>query len=182
MPPKKFSYSIKPSKPIVLVGVAIFFGYCALMLIVSPHRNLTLELTSVFMFSASIFFIIIVDLSYMNLRFYDDYIQINGFFNLRNFKLKVESIRGYELHQRVDDFNGIHTILVLVISNNVKIPFSKLAYGDYSQLEQYFEKHFIFLGNRPLRYVQFYAKTLPIISLISGILALLVALNKLFLG
>jgi hypothetical protein len=177
---QEFTYYIKPSKPIGLMAVAIFFGFCALVLLISPYRNLTLELTSVFMFSMAIFFIIIVDWSYMKLKFCNECIQVNGFFGLRNFRFQLESICGYELHQRVDDLNGLHSILVLVLSNEVRIPFSKIAYSNYRELEQYFEKHFMFLGNRPLRYAQFYRKTVPIISLISGILALLVALNKFF--
>jgi len=60
----------------------------------------------------------------MKLKFQDEHIQLTGFFGSESLVYKWTPFRVMNA-QQVDDFNGLHDMLVLVLSNGIKIPFSK---------------------------------------------------------
>ncbi len=170
---------IKSGYPLVGTIVSLFFIGCSLALFLSPYAGSGSEWLAVFMLSMGIFFLLLIDQSYMSIDFDGTSIHLTGFFKIKNIRLKTESILGYEIHQRVDEFNGLHNMLVLVLEKNERVVFPRIAYADYDALELFFKSTFKFLEYKPLKYAAFFKKWVPIVSLISGLLALLVGLQKL---
>lgn len=164
----------------MLMAGSIFFFLCGIGVLLAPSINITLSILSGFTFLVGIFFVIITDRAYLAFSINGRNIVINSFFNLKRYRIPLNSVLGYEMQQRVDDFNGLHNMLVLVLSDGSKIVFPKLAYEDYGVVEDFFSKYFQNLGHKPLKYADFFKKTIPAMSLVSGILALMVALLKIF--
>jgi len=176
---KEISMSIKPTIPFVGLLAAIFFAVCSVVLFFSAFATMGTQLLSAFMLSISIFALLLIDHSYMSIDFNGRVLQLSGFFKVRRMKIDINSICGYEIHQRVDEFNSLHNMLVLVLGNGKRVVFPKIAYANYLLIETFFEANIKFMGYRPLRFADFFKKWVPIVTFISGLLALLVALQKL---
>lgn len=169
---------IKPVYPLVGMIVTFFFVICSVALFLSPYSNITMQLLAAFMLSMGIFFFLLIDQSYISVNYDSGKLYMSGFFGIKRININADSVLGYEIQQRVDEFNGLHDMVVLVIKDNKRIVFPKIAYSDYRALKSFFEANFKFLGYCPLRFAEFFKKWVPIFSFISGLLALLVALQK----
>jgi hypothetical protein len=173
-------FSVRPQKPIVAILISIFIAGLAIAFLTSPYINLGLIILSIFMLSMAIFFLLLIDQSYASIDFDGSILSLTSFFRLRKLRLGKEKILGYEIQQRVDEFNGLHNMIVLVLTDQRRIVLPKIAYSDYTFVQSFFESNFQFLEYRPMKFADFFKKWVPIISLISGLLAILVALQKLF--
>ena len=176
--PTVINMNLKPTIPLAGFLVAIFFAGCSTVLFFSPFATVGAHVLAACMLSMSIFALLLIDHSYMSIDFDGKVLRLSGFFKIRRIRIDANSIRGYRIYQRVDEFNGLHNMLVLELMNGKRIVFPRIAYADYSLLESFFEANLKFIGYHPLRFAEFFKKWVPIMAFISGLLALLVALRK----
>lgn len=163
----------KPKTPFYFLGLALFFLLLSLMFFTSEYYDSMMGFGASILFSFSLFFIWLTDRVYMKIKIDKSSISFKGYFGIRNMNLKNSEIRGYQTKEVVDEFSGRHNQLRIKTVKGAKIVLPKVAYSNYSELQDTFSTKFKFLAFEPLKYAEFYQKTLPIIGAISAILYLI---------
>jgi len=102
-----------------------------------------------------------------------------GFFSRRTIRKKLSEIKGYQIEEKADQYSGHHEEYQLLTRNNKVIRFPRIAYPDYEEIKAFCIDNFEFSGRKSHRYTETMGRLMPIIGLISGLFALLVALKKL---
>ena len=171
--------TVKPSFPSIhLFITATFLGVSALFFF-SPFRDTKMLTGAVLFGSVGITMLWFIDYMFLTIEKTEDTLKCKGYFSIRRLHFMINEIDEYEIHQKVDQFHGLHEEIQLIIKKKRKLLFSKIAYGNYDELKDLCEPQFKFLGYKELKYGKLLGKIIPTMFLISGILAGLVGLLKL---
>lgn len=169
---------IRPVRPVyVLVTCAVLLSF-SIALLMGPDGSIGAILFTALSFSMAALFAVVAEYCFASIYIYSDRIEIAGYFKLYVKRYSREQVLGYAKRQRYDEANGLHDMLVLVFTNGKTRIIPKIAYPDYRIVNEHFSNNFEFLGLKPLRFAEFYQATVPVISALSGLFALIVALKK----
>ncbi len=169
---------IKPVSPIIWVAFALFFGVMSILLLTSPYLDFVMTFLGVFMLIACILSFFFIDYSFLRIHISGKVVELTGCFNFRKITLKREEIRGYQIKERYDNHNGVHRAFQVVSKSGKTFFFPKIAYNNYDQLGRILESHFKYLGTIELSNAKFYKRWMPMLTLLSGLIALIVAILK----
>lgn len=169
----------KPKKPFLYLSFAIGALIGAFFMFTSPYLNIKMSLLAGFFLMASIAFLYLVDMVYATIEFTKNELKISGYFSFRKTLLNLSEIKGYKLCEQINQTDGLHDEIRIVTSLEKEIKIFKAAYSDYLQVQEYLRTNFEYLGYEPLKYKNI-GKWMPLVYAISGLLALLVALKKIF--
>ncbi|WP_188462713.1 hypothetical protein [Marivirga lumbricoides] len=166
----------------ILWLIIIAFLSISIMLLLSPYFLSDWKVWSMAIFLTSFALTLLwgIDFSHLNIKYDNLNIFLTGYFNGRNLKLKYSEIKGFQIEEKVDQYNGLHQEIQIVMTNGKKIYLPKIAYDDYSKVEIFCHDKFKFLGIRKMKHGEFIGKLIPVMGLVSGILFLLVSIIKQF--
>ena len=150
------------------------------MLFISPAHDNSVTWFGFAMLLVSLLCFYFIDYAFLKISLDEEKISVTGFFNIRKVVWKRGEIRGFRVKERFDNHNGIHEAYQLINKSDGIIFFPKIAYSNYQAIKILFEENYDYLGKIELKNANFYARWMPIIAFVSGILALLVALKKFF--
>jgi hypothetical protein len=170
---------IKPSFPLLHLLIATAFFGVAAMFAFSPYRNTAMTVASILFCSVGLVMLWFIDHYFLKVKISETTLTCVGYFSVRRFEIKMEQVSGYEIHQKVDQINGLHEEFQIIFRSRGKLVFFGIAYGEYDQVKAFCAERLNFLGYKPLRYGELLGKIIPVMFLISGILAGLVGLLKL---
>ncbi|WP_157638014.1 hypothetical protein [Flexithrix dorotheae] len=114
-----------------------------------------------------------IDKGYMNVEISSDKIKLKGYFSIQKIEYTHSEIEGYQLNEVVDQFHSLHQQIRLKTNAGKIIVFPKVAYENYPFLIESITNKYKFMNLEPLRFANFYKKTLPLIAALSGLLYLL---------
>jgi hypothetical protein len=171
---------IQPNVKFVIWMIIIAFLAFGALLFLSPYFSSDWKVSSMAIFFAAFAITLLwgIDFSHLNIQYDDFNLYFTGYFRGRKLKLKFGDIEGYQIEEKVDQYNGLHQEIQLVMINGKMIYLPRIAYDDYSEVENFCKNKFKFLGSRQLKHGEFIGKLIPIMGLISGFLALVVAILK----
>lgn len=171
---------IKPNRPYIYLAIAsAFLLYSFAPLFGENSNKLELILLSSIMFGFSIFLFLTTDYQFLYLSCSFNDINIKGYLGIRKIKLNAKDIKGYEIHEKLDQVAGTQNVWVLITYDGEKIVFAKAAYNNYDELVNWIETNFELLGHKKMKYSAFIGKSYIYITIISGIIYFLLALIKL---
>lgn len=170
---------IKPSFPSVHLIITVTFLGLSLLFCLSPFRDTRMLIGSILFGSVGLTMLWFIDYIFITIKISDNSLCCRGYFSIRKFKIKIEEIEGYEVHQKVDQINALHEEIQIITSTEKRrLVFPKIAYRDYDSIKA-FCADLKFLGYKELRHGKLLGKLIPIIFLISGLLTGIVGLIKL---
>lgn len=170
---------IKPSFPLVHLLIAMTFIGLSIMFIITPYRDTGMTIGSILFGSVGLTMLWFIDYFFMTIEMGGDKFKCRGYFLLRKYQLTIDQIKGYEIHQKVDQFNGLHEEFQIITKENNKLLFLRIVYGDYDSVISMCKSELEFLDYKELRHAKLLGRIIPIMFLMSGILAGLVGLLKL---
>lgn len=138
-----------------------------------------MTIASILFGAAGLSILWLIDYCCLSIRFHHEFLKVHGFFQVRNLTVPISHIEGYEIHEKVDQINGLHGEVQLVIKNRGNLILPKIAYSDYPYVIALCESRFKFLGFKELKYGRLLGRLIAIMFSISGIMAALIALLKL---
>ncbi len=95
-----------------------------------------------------------------------------GYFGIRKVNLDLSEVERYHIHQKVDQLNGLHEEVQLLTRAHRTIILAKIAYEkNYWAIREMCESRFEFLGYKKLKYGELLGKLIPLVFLVSGVLA-----------
>jgi hypothetical protein len=170
---------IKPSFPYLSLLIVLTFIAISLALTVSPYQDWKMLIASVFSGTLGIGLLWAIDYSHLHISYSPNIIKFRGYFFIRKFELNILQIEGYQIHQKVDQIKGFHEEIQIVKKDGRNLIFPKIAYKNYEEIKSLCdESELKFLGYKTIKYGEFLGKLIPVMFLISGIFAFLVALIK----
>lgn len=170
---------IKPKISLVVWIILSVFLILSGMLIFNKQDDLVLQFAGVGSLTISIGILWAIDYTHLRLTFDTKELKMVGYFGLRKISLRFDENNCYHISQKVDQYNGLHDEFQLVTKSNDNIIFPRAAYESvYSDIRLLCESNFKLLGFNSLRYGEVLGKVIPIMGLVSGILAALVGLMK----
>lgn len=171
---------INPSIPYIFLMISISFLAFAGMFFYSPHQDWKMLTAAIIFTSLAFTFFWLIDRGYLSISYNEKLMRIKGFFFIKDQVVHHEQIEGYQLREKVDQLNGFHEEIYIVLKNGKGILFPRIAYteDDYSRIRTLFESNLSYLGNTTIKYGRIVGRFLTIIFSLSGILAGLVGLLK----
>lgn len=169
---------VKPLFPSTHLLVAASFLGISILFFLSPLRDTRMLASAILLGSVGVTMLWFIDHTFLTIEKTTDGINFKGYFSIRKFQLRINEIDGYEIHQKVNQFHGLHEEIQLITKKG-KLHFPKIAYGNYDELKELFVPELKFLGHKELKYGRLLGRIIPIMFLVSGILAGLVGLLKL---
>jgi len=173
--------SIKPKFPTRFIEVGLIIFSLGLLQFFVDDINMIITIGSYIfiIFGLSIFWII--DYSHMSISSSSKYLNLKGYFSIRNIEIPFSEVKGYEIQEKLDEWNGHHDEVQLVLFNGEKIVIPRIAYSNYQEVTNILKEcDFEFLGYNPIKYGAIVKKIMPVVFLLSGILAAIVGILKLF--
>lgn len=171
---------IKPSAPIALIILIIVLAVMPLVFLFSPYLDWKMGIGGVCIFVLATIIFFLTDRSHSTIIYNDKSVQLKGFFGVRNKSYLWQDFEGYRLKQKADQASGFHDELQLILKNGKNIPISKVAYKEeYGQVYNMCDSKLKFIEHDKLKYGNTIAWIVRLAFLLSGIMALLVALKKL---
>ncbi|MFP4096792.1 MAG: hypothetical protein ACLFUB_20080 [Cyclobacteriaceae bacterium] len=172
---------IRPSFPFIFILVAISFFTFAGMFFLSPFQDWKMLTAAVLFCSLAFTFLLMIDRGYLTIHYNVKEIKLEGFFLVKKVDYTYDQIEGYQIQEKVDQLNGFHEEIYLVLRNGKGILFPRIAYTaeSYSEIKSLCESELKFLGNTTIKYGRIIGKVMTTMFLLSGIFAALVGLIKL---
>ncbi|HNP19836.1 MAG TPA: hypothetical protein PKL31_15460 [Fulvivirga sp.] len=172
--------AIKPKVQYVIWMIIISFIIFALLFLSSPYLISDWKVSSLAILFTTLAITLLwgLDRSHLYIKLQNDLLILRGYFNIRKIELNINEIKGYQTQEKVDKLNGLHKEIQLKLNDGKVIPFPRVAYPNYECVESLCKYNFNFLGNSNIKYGELLGKLLPVMGLVSGILALIVAIMK----
>lgn len=148
----------------------------------NTHFGFLVSVLSVLFTSFGISFIWLIDISHLCIVRTNNGLKFIGYFHIQNRQLNINDIKGYEIYEKLDELNGEHKEIQLILKDNRKnIILPKIAYKDYDAVLSIIQESGVeFLGYNKMKYGDLAKRIMPIVYLLSGIFAALVGILKLF--
>jgi hypothetical protein len=171
---------ITPSFPGLYLTIAIVFFLSSLAFLLSPFSDLKMQIAAILSASFSIAIVWYIDHTFLSIECERSSITFKGYFSIRNIQFEMTEIEGYQINERVDQFNGLHDEITITTNAKHSFTLSRMAYrSNYDEVLDFMNDCGIrFLGKMPFRYAKILKVLVPIVFLVSGILAALVRLLK----
>lgn len=173
------NFFIKPKTPLLSICVSAFMIVISYLLFTSKYFDYLAISVGSFSFLIAVFMLLATDHSYMGLENINSSINIKGYLGVRKLKLQMKDIKGYEIHEKLDQVRGVQNLWVLVTQDGKKILFTSAVYNNYDELINWIETNFEFLGHKKMKYSEFIGKSYVYITIVSGIIYFLLAMIKL---
>ena len=160
----------------MLSGLFIILSF---FLITDKRFDQTASLMASVIFALSLFLLWAADRSFMTIRINQDSISFKGYLSIRNIKLTHSEIVGYQLKEFIHQSGQRKNMIRVKTSSGKRIIVPEIAYQNYDSLYSELTNRYQYLNFEPLKYAEFYSKTLPVIAAISSLLYLVRALQNL---
>lgn len=170
---------IKPSISAVTWAFILGFFLIAMIFLLNTNGDWVLYLAGFAFLSIVVSILWAIDYTHLFLTVKNEELRFEGFFHRRKMTLSKGDISGYQIHQKADQYNGFHEEIQLVTKTHGTIIFPRAAYENaYSQVRNFCETNFEFIGYNKLKYGEIIGKVVVVMGVVSGILAALVGLLK----
>ncbi|MDF9799792.1 hypothetical protein OKW21_005055 [Catalinimonas alkaloidigena] len=156
------------------MGISIAFILMSLMLFLSPYFDAIVGISGSFIFLMGAGFLWGIDYAFSTITFEHDKLKLRGYFSMRRLDITYSDVEGFMLEESSDQLSGYHFRVCLILKSGKKIGLAKMAYSNYETLVALIESKFELLEIKR----HLFAKWMPIIWFLSGVLALLVAMMK----